>query len=324
MKYITTVHPSRNNQKLFLTLPDFSTFDPKEILLELEGLCAQGRVRADEIAKQESHTFQSLVLAEEEFSERMSRASGPLSHLNLAMQTEEVKKVNDKVTALMTAFSSDIMTHKGLYLAHTRYRAGDEYPTLTQEQKKIIDDTIRDFELSGIALSARDKRKLKTLNLKQSRFSKRFSDNLMDAAKCWKKYISDETLLAGVPSESLRAMRDAAKRSNRKGYKVSLDTSTVIAILSHAKNRALREEVYVANAAKASDIGPRSAKLDNRPILEELLRLAHAEAKLLGLPDHVAYSLQKKMANKDLASREEAQLLLEVLERRLLSDIVKE
>ena len=297
MKYTTTVHPSATKLPLLLTLPDFSTFNPTETLQELEELCALGRARVDEIAKQDSHTFASLVLTDEEFNERMSRAYGPLTHLNLAMQTEEVKKVNDKATTLMTAFSNDIMTHRGLYLAHTRYRAGEEYPTLTVEQKKIIDDSIRDFELSGIALSSADKRKLKSLNLKQSRLATRFSNNLMDAMKSWKKYITDKNLLAGVPSESLRAMRDAATRSKRNGYEVSLATSTVIAILSHAQNRVLREEVFMANAAKASDRGKNPKKLNNRHILEEILQLSYEEAKLLGLSDHVEYSLQKKMAN---------------------------
>ncbi|KKU79341.1 MAG: Oligopeptidase A [Parcubacteria group bacterium GW2011_GWA2_47_7] len=297
MKYDTEIHVGTDGTKSFLTLPDFSTFNPEAAVTELEALFTEGRNQADVAAQTDVHTFASLIEVAEEFGERLQRVYGPLSHLDAAMQTTAVKKAHEKAVALYASFGSDMGMHKGLYLAHKRYQAGGEYKTLSEEQKKIVDDAILDFELSGVALPEKEKRQLKKLDAKAAKRGARFGNNLKAAMQLWKKYITDENQLSGIPVEIKEAMREAAIRSRRKGYQLSLQSSIVFSVLSHADNRHLRKEVFVASAAKASDIGPRPDKLDNRPVMNDILRIEYARARLLGVNDYAELSLRKKMAD---------------------------
>ena len=297
MKYTTETHTRKDGMKTFLTLPDFSAFDAKQALKDIEVLFAERRVAVDLEAKQEQHTFDSLVGAHEVFHEQLNRVWGPFSHLNSAMQTDEVKQAHDKAIPLISAFQSDMNMHEGIYRAYKSFQGSGEYATLDGERKKIVDDIIEDFELAGVGLSPKKKRQLKKLNSRADRLGTRFQNNCKEAMKAWKMYLPDDTRLTGVPDEVKDAMRRGAKEGRRKGYQVSLQSTIVYAILCYADDPALRKEVYAANMAKASDLGPRPKKLNNRPLMDMMLETEYERAKLLGAEDYAELSLRKKMAD---------------------------
>ncbi len=302
MRYSTT-EIGQNGAKLFFTLPDWSTFDPEATLKELEELFVLGRKLADEDAAREVHTFVSLVGASEEFQEKVNRVFGPLQHLNSAMQTDEIEEVYKKATDLSADFGSDIAMHEGLYRAYLRYRGCGEYQTLGAEERKIVDDTIEDFELAGVGLSAKGKQKLKVLNKKATRLSTRFENNAKKAMKQWTKLVTDEALL-GVPTVTKDVMSEHAEKKKCKGFLLSLQSSIVRAVLTYADNRALRKEVYVAYARQASDLGPSPKRLDNRPIIEAIFSVQYDRAQLLGYENFAELSLRKKMAKNPETARE--------------------
>jgi oligopeptidase A len=296
MKFDTTTEIGANDEQLLLSLPDWTTFDGETTLKELEELFVRGRKEADDDAANPTHTFASLVGKSEDFAEEVARIFGPLGHLNGAMQTDAIRDANEKAVALYTDFASDIGTHEGLYRAYLRYREGDEYVTLGAEERKIIDETIEDFELAGVALSPSKKRKLKALNKKAARLATRFGDNTSEAMKRWTKLITDEVRLSGVPDEIKDAMQRAADKKKQKGFLVSLQQSIAFGILINAHDRDLRKEVFIARAREASDLGPNPKRLDNRPIIEETLRTQYERAQILGYRNFAELSLIKKMA----------------------------
>ncbi|OGZ05423.1 MAG: hypothetical protein A2942_03595 [Candidatus Lloydbacteria bacterium RIFCSPLOWO2_01_FULL_50_20] len=298
MNYTTTIENGPNVEKLYFTLPDWSTFDPEASLKELESLFILGRKLADEDAKKESHTFASLIGASEDFQEKISRVLGPFGHLNAAMQTNAIREGYKKATSLVADFGSDIAMHKGLYRAYLRYRESAEYQTLDAEKRKIIDDVIEDFELNGVGLSPKEKKKLKALNKKETRLSTRFRNNATEAMGRWSKHITDEARLSGVPKVTKDATRDAAAKKKRKGYLLSLQSSIVAGILTHADDRALRKEVFIARSREASDLGPSPKRLDNWPIIETILETQYARAQLLGYKNFAELSLKKKMVKQ--------------------------
>lgn len=298
MLYTTRTHygSAPYGKTVHLTRPDWSTFDAKVSLEELKVLFASLRKLADENAQRETHTFASLIGAHEELMERISRVIGPLMHLNSGMQTNEVREIHEKAVALSADVGSDIATHEGLYRAYVRYRCGDEYPTLGAEEKKVVDDALEDFELAGVGLSPKLKRQLRALNKKSARLSTRFGNNVSESMKRWTKLITDESRLAGVPQVAKDAMSKAAEKKKKKGFLLSLQSSIVIAVLTSAKDRELRKEVFIARAREASDLGPNPKRLDNRRVLEEILAVEHARAQILGYKNFAELSLRKKMA----------------------------
>ncbi|CAI9268834.1 unnamed protein product [Lactuca saligna] len=71
----------------------------------------------------------------------------------------------------------------------------------------------------------------------------------------------------------------------------TLDAPSFMSIIQHAKNRALRKEVYDVYITRSS-VG----KLDNTPVIEQILKLRLEKAKLLGYNNYAEVSMATKMA----------------------------
>ena len=101
----------------------------------------------------------------------------------------------------------------------------------------------------------------------------------------------------------------------------TLDIPSYLPVLTYAKNRSLRQELYEAYNTRASELGPDANKFDNAAIMEEILALRHEMAGLLGFKTYAHYSLATKMAKDpqevmgflmDLAHKSKQQGLKEI------------
>src|SRR5438105_5040592 len=156
----------------------------------------------------------------------------------------------------MSAYGTDLMLDVDLYAAHLRFVATEEYALLSKEQRRIIDETIKDFQLAGVGLPAEKKQRLKELSDEATTLGSAFNNNLLAAQDAWEKIVTDEALLAGIPEGDKAAMRESAKAKGYEGWRITLAQPVVAAVLIHADSRALREELYHANVTKASEVGP--------------------------------------------------------------------
>lgn len=295
MKFRSQTITQEGGARATLVLPLWETFDPKTLIPELRQHLHKGRLLADLIAKEATPTFASLVVAQEEYSEHLGRLWGTAMHLSNVLETDELRLASEEGTMLISEYYSDIGQHEGLYRAYVTYKEGEEYGTLDDTQKKIINDAIRDFERSGVNLPAAKKARLREINVRRAQLTEKFENHLVDAQEVWTKHITDEALLAGIPEDTLSQMRSKAAHAGLPGYMVTLQQPVVTAILSHADDRALREEVFAIYNTRASELGPNPV-LDNGPIITELLALAHEKATLLGFTNYAEFSLDKKMA----------------------------
>jgi len=152
------------------------------------------------------------------------------------------------------------------------------------------------FELSGVALEGEAARAFADNQIELGRLSTEFSNAVLDATQGWTLTITDAARLAGLPEADLAGMRAAAAQAGKEGWLVSLHAPCVIAVLSHAQDRALREAVYTAWNTRASDQGPDAGRFDNTARIAEILQRRGAGALALGYDDPVAVSLAAKMA----------------------------
>ncbi len=124
----------------------------------------------------------------------------------------------------------------------------------------------------------------------------KFEENLLDATHAWRKLITDESLLSGLPPSTIEMAEQMAKREGEEGWLFTLDFPSYMPVMSYADNRELREEMYTAFATKASDQGPNAGKWDNTEVMLDILNLRHQLANLLGFANHAERSLATKMA----------------------------
>jgi len=251
----------------------------------------------DLLERAESYSRDSLIVPLELALEKLHRVWSPVSHLNAVMNTDELRSAYNACLPKLSEFRTEIGQLKELYKAFKAIADSDEFNQLDQAQKKLIENQLRDFRLAGIELDEKRQNRLKRIQQQLSRLNARFQENLLDATRDWKKHIQDERLLAGLPDHVISLAKQAAKNEQLDGWLLTLDFPSFYPVQAYADNRKLREEVYTAYITRASELGPGNGQWDNSDVMEDILRLRHEAAQLLGYPNYAERSLVTKMAS---------------------------
>ncbi|ATP11528.1 oligopeptidase A [Aeromonas salmonicida] len=289
-----------NNPLLTMdSLPPFSQIQPEQVQAAVTQAIADCKQKiSDVLAQRDSHTWDSLIAPLEEVNDRLARVWSPVSHLNSVLNSEALRAAHDACLPLLSEFQTYVGQHEGLYQAYLGLFESDDFPRLDGAQRKEIQNTLRDFRLSGIGLPAEAQQRYGEIQARLSELASRFSNNVLDATQGWTKLVSDEAELAGLPQSVLAAARQLAEQKGQQGWLFTLDIPSYLPVMMYADNRELRAELYEAFTTRASDQGPNAGKWDNSAIMTELLTLRRELAKLLGFGNYAELSLATKMAEK--------------------------
>ncbi len=278
-------------------LPAFAAILPEHAEPALDAVLAQNRAELEALlARGGTPSWDALIEPLEEMSDRIQRAWGPVSHLFSVNSTAEWRAAYNACLPKLTEYSVEVSQSEPLYRAYAALAESTEFKTYGAARKKVITDALRDFKLSGIALPPAQKQRYKDISLRLSELQTKFEENLMDAIKAWGKHVTDEALLAGMTDNAKAAARARAEAKQLDGFWLTLDFPSYDAVISYADNRELRRELYEAFATRASDRGPQAGQFDNGALMEEILKLRHEMAQLLGYANYAELSLATKMA----------------------------
>lgn len=289
-----------NNPLLTMdSLPPFSQIKPEQVQPAVIQAIADCKQKiSDVLAQREPHTWDSLIAPLEEVNDRLSRIWSPVSHLNSVLNSEALREAHDACLPLLSEFQTYVGQHEGLYQAYLALSQSDDFPLLSGAQRKEIQNTLRDFRLSGIGLPAEAQQRYGEIQARLSELASRFSNNVLDATQGWHKLVADEAELAGLPDSVRAAARQMAELKDKEGWLFTLDIPSYLPVMMYSDNRELRAEMYEAFTTRASDQGPNAGKWDNSAIMSELLTLRRELAQLLGFANYAELSLATKMADK--------------------------
>ncbi|MBR9869081.1 MAG: oligopeptidase A [Oceanospirillales bacterium] len=278
-------------------LPPFSEIKPEQVEPAVDQLLAECRAVVETVLEgNDSPDWNSLVVPLEQSHDRLAKAWSPVSHMNAVVNSDELRDAYNACLPKLSQFWTEMGQHQGLFEAYEKLANSEAYSQLDEAQRKVIDNTLRDFRLSGIALGAAEKKRYGELQQRLSELTTKFSENVMDATDGWSKLISDEAELAGLPQSALASARQLAEAKGVEGWLVTLDFPSYYAVITYADNRELRRELYEAFVTRASDQGPHAGQWDNSEIMTEILTLRAELAQLLGFENYAVYSLATKMA----------------------------
>ncbi|VEL98638.1 oligopeptidase A [Alteromonas sp. 76-1] len=306
-------------------LPLFSSIEPAQIKPAIEKAIAKCKLEIDEVVASKDYSYANLVLRLEEVDDNLSKMWSPVSHMNSVVSSDELREAHDACLPLLSEYGTWVGQHEGLYNAYVAIKDSNEYANLDEQRQKVIDNAIRDFTLSGVALPSEEKKRYADIQAKLSELSSTFSNNVMDATMGWSKHVTDESMLAGMPESAKDAAAQAAHQKDLQGWLFTLDIPSYLPVMLYADNAALREEMYRAYATKASDQGPNAGKWDNTDIIQQTLALRSEIAQLLGFSSYSERSLATKMAEstdqvtgflRDLAAKSKPQAEKELEEVR--------
>jgi len=279
-------------------LPRFDRIRAEHVVDAIERVLSENRITIGQLlAETRAFSWETLVEPLEDLADRINRVWSPVAHLNAVVNSEALRDAYLACLPELSAYATELGQNVSLYRAYLALAESPEYERMQPAQRKAIDNALRDFRLSGVALSDEDKARYREVVQELATLTAKFQQNLLDATDAWTHLIDDERRLAGLPPAARALARDAAARHGDQGWLITLEFPSYTAVMTHADDRELRREVYTAYVTRASDEGPHAGKYDNTPIMERILALRHEEARLLGFANYAERSLATKMAS---------------------------
>ncbi|WP_295387088.1 oligopeptidase A [uncultured Thiodictyon sp.] len=304
-----------SNPLLDLTgLPAFTQILPEHVEPALDARIAACRAEIARLTGTiEIPTWENFIEPLEEMDDTLNRTWSPVGHLNGVMNSDALRAAFNACLPKLSDYGTEVGQNEDLFRGY-RTVAAQEH--LDPVQRKLLDNALRDFHLSGVDLPADKKARYKAISQELSQLTSKYAENLLDATNAWSKLVTAPEQLAGLPESALGLARQSAQQRDLEGWLLTLDMPSYIPVMTYADDRALRFELYQAFSTRASDQGPHAGQWDNGECMERILALKHELAQLLGFANFAERSLATKMANSpqqvlaflnDLAERSLAQ-----------------
>lgn len=171
-------------------LPIFSEIKPEFVEPALNQALEQAKLFVDDLLlKIEKPTWQSLAVPMEEMEASIDKIWSPVSHLNSVMNSEELRVAYNACLPKLSEFGTELGQNEHLYNAYKTLADSDAYDDLDLAQKKVIDNALRDFRLSGVELSQQDRDRFKKVSQSLTELTAKFEENLLDATHAWKNIL---------------------------------------------------------------------------------------------------------------------------------------
>lgn len=287
-----------NNPLLIGTeLPAFSHIKPEHIEPAIEQLLNEARTTVEKLLTENSvYSWDNLIAPLDAVEDKINKAWSPVSHMNSVVNSDELRDAYNACLPKLSAYSTEMGQHEGLFNAYLSLSKSSSYQKLEPAQQKIIQNSLRGFRLSGIDLDDEKKARYKEISLELSQLSSQYEENLLDATNDWQLVITKKSQLAGLPESALQQAKQTAEMEGKKGWMLTLQFPSYIAVMTYADDRQLRADLYKAFSTRASELGVKT-EWDNTDIMEKIIALRHEKAQLLGFSHYAALSLATKMAD---------------------------
>ncbi|CAD7810833.1 Oligopeptidase A [Chryseobacterium aquaeductus] len=240
----------------------------------------------------EEATFENTIEALAYAGEKLDTASNIFFNLNSAETSDELQKIAQEVSPILTEYSSKISQNEALFRRIKKVYDTKEKYNLNEEQQMLLNETYKGFVRNGALLNEEDKEKLKKISMDLSLKSLQFGQNVLASTNAYFKHITNKEDLSGIPDAIIEQYAEEAKDRNLEGWVVTLQYPSYVPFLTYAENRELRKELALANGKKSFDGG----EFDNQNLIKELLNLKQQKAELLGYSNYADFVLEERMA----------------------------
>ena len=280
-------------------LPLFSKIQSEHIEPAITQLLDEARALVKErLQATTDYTWENLIEPLENSEDKLNKAWSPVSNMNSVVNTEELRQAYNACLPKLSEYSTEMGQNEHLFTAYKIIANSKAFETLDKAQKKVIQNALRAFRLSGVDLNDEQKQRYKDISQELSRLASQYEENLLDATNAWSKLINHEQDLAGLPASAIAQAKQTAANLNQEGWMITLQFPSYQAVMTYADDRELRREHYQAYATRASDQAPEHEQWDNSLIMQQILALRHEKAQLLGFNNYAELSLATKMADK--------------------------
>ena len=237
-------------------------------------------------------TFENTIEALAFGGAILDRISSIFFNLNSAETNDEIQKIAQEVSPLLSEFGNDVRLNPDLFArVKTVYEQRDKL-NLNPEQTTLLDKKYKSFSRNGANLPEDKKNQLREIDKELSKLSLQFGENVLAETQAYQLHIANESDLAGLPEGTIEAARSLAKSQEKEGWTFTLDHPSYVPFVTYADNRELRKKMAIAFGAK----GFQKNEFDNQEIVLKIAKLRFDRAQVLGYATHAHFVLEERMA----------------------------
>ena len=303
------------------SLPRFDAIQTEHIEPGVTALVKEVETMLNELEVEAKPTWEGVVEPIERMQDRLGFGWGVVEHLLSVKNSEALRVAYEKVEPEVVKLSMRIGQSPAIYRALVALRDSPAAESLDAAQHRILEKLIQAADLAGVGLEGKKRERFQEIKLELAELSTQFGNHILDSTKAFGLELTKPEEVEGLPKSALEMAAQAAKQAGEETtspesgpWRINLDGPSFTAFMKHSARRDLREKLYRAYVARASE-----GELDNRPLIDSILRLRREEANLLGFDTYAELSLSRKMAGSVVR----AEKLLEELREHLRKGLVR-
>ncbi|MFI4925439.1 MAG: oligopeptidase A, partial [Vicinamibacteria bacterium] len=229
----------------FSGLPRFASIRPEHATPAVDALIAHARATVERVvADPRAPSWESVAEPVADALDRLHRAWGALRHMNAVANTPALRDAYNGNLPAITSFYTDLGQDERLYAKYRALAAAPSFAKLDDARRRVIENELRDFKLSGAELPDDDKARFKAIQEELATLTASFDDHVLDATNAYALYIDDAKRLAGLPEDVVTEAREAAQAEGREGYKLTVRMPCFLPVMKYAHDRTLRAELH--------------------------------------------------------------------------------
>ena len=279
-------------------LPPFSEIETAQVVPAITQILTELETELINLEANVTTTWDGLVEPLTAIEEKLYWSWGIVSHLMSVQNSAQLREAYETMQPKVVEFGNKLSQSKPIYQAFKALRNSDNWDSLDNAQKRIVEAAIKDAELSGVGLEGEKKEQFNAIQLELAQLSTQFSNHVLDATKAFKLKLTTPEEVDGLPDSLLSLAAQAARGEGEESatpeqgpWVITLDYPSYIPFMKYSTRSDLREKLYKAFISRAS-----SGELDNNPLITRILELRQQKANLLGFATYAELSLAKKMA----------------------------
>lgn len=250
------------------------------------------------IKSESQPTFENTIEALDRSGKKLGVISAIFFNLNSAETNDEIQKLAREISPLLTEHGNDILLDQELFQRVAEVFEKKSSLNLDAEQITLLEKTYKSFVRNGAKLNPEEAEKLRLIDQQLAQLSLKFGENVLAETNKFIRFVDNEADLDGLPEGIKEAAAQIAEEKGQPGkWAFTLDYPSYIPAMTYAKNRELRQSLFIAYNTKCS----KSDELDNQELIKNLLQLRHDRAVLLGYSSHADFVLEERMAKSPRA-----------------------
>jgi peptidyl-dipeptidase Dcp len=288
------VNPLLSDWSTPFGVPPFGEIEARHFQPAFEAAMDEQRREVDAIASATGPpTFENTVEALEQSGVLLAKVRGVFSNLATAETTAEIQAINLDIAPKLSALDDDIRLNAALFERMRQVWEARERLALTGPQRKLLEDTYRDFARNGANLDQAGKSALRSINAELAELAVTFDQHVLHETNAYRLVIDDLGDLRGLPPAAVAGAAEAARAAGLAGrWLFTLHAPSLWPFLQYAESRELRRQVFQAYVSR----GSRGDEWDNKAIVARLAALRLERSRLLGYATYADFNLEEAMA----------------------------